>query len=57
MSRRSLGYKGGVTRGREEQPQVNCSMKRGSPITENLGSRSNTGAGEIEIKHACKNVV
>ena len=35
-SRRSLRYKGGVTRGREEQPQVNCSIKRGSPITKML---------------------
>ena len=30
-SRRSLGYKGGVTRGREDQPPVNCSWKKRSP--------------------------
>ena len=33
MSRRSSRYKGGVTRGREEQPQGNSTMKRGSPTT------------------------
>ena len=55
MSRRSSRYKGGVTRGREEQPQGNSTMKRGSPTTKRAGSKSNTGAGEIEIKKACQN--
>ena len=47
MSRRSSRYKGGVTRGREEEPQGNSTMKRGSPITKKAGSKSNTGAGEL----------
>ena len=38
MSRRSSGYKGGVTRGREEQPQGNSTMKRGSPTTKRASS-------------------
>ena len=57
MSRRSSRYKGGVTRGREEQPQGNSTMKRGSPTTKRAGSKSNTGAGEIEFKQACQKVV
>ena len=56
MSRRSSRYKGGVTRGREEQPQGNSTMKRGSPKTKKAGSKSNTGAGEIQIKQACQKV-
>ena len=39
MSRRSFCYKGGATRGREEQPQGNSTMKRGSPTIERAGSR------------------
>ena len=56
-SRRSSCYKGGVTRGREEQPQGNRSRwKRGSPITKKAGSKSNTGAREIEFNKACQKV-
>ena len=47
MSRRSSRYKGGVTRGREEQPQGNSTMKRGSPTTKKAGSKSNTAARGI----------
>ena len=46
MSRRSSRYKGGVTRGREEQPQGNSTMKRGSPTTLKVGLKSNMGAGK-----------
>ena len=56
MSRRSSRYKGGVTRGREEQPQGNSTMKRGSPTTKKAGSKSNTAAGEIEFQHASQKV-
>ena len=55
MSRRSSRYKGGVTRGREERPQGNSTMKRGSPTTERAGSKSNTAAREIVIKRASQN--
>ena len=54
MSRRSSRYKGGVTRGREERPQGNSTMKRGSPTTKRAGTKSNTGAGQIQIKKACQ---
>ena len=47
MSRRRSRYKGGVTRGREELPPGNSTMKRGSPTTERAGLKSNMGAGEI----------
>ena len=56
MSRRSSRYKGGVTRGREEQPQGNSTMKRGSPKTKKAGSKSNTAAREIEFQHASQKV-
>ena len=39
MGRRSSRNKGGVTRGREEQPQGNSTMKRGSPTTVKVGSK------------------
>ena len=57
MSRRSSRYKGGVTRGREEQLQGNSTMKRGSPTTKKAGSKSNTAAGEIEFQHASQEMV
>jgi hypothetical protein len=49
MSRRSLRYKGGVTRGREDQPQVNCSIKRGSPITKMFACRVIWRQGQFDF--------
>ena len=55
-SRRSLGYKGGVTRGREEQPQVNCSIKRGSPITKMLALEEYGCIGKFDLDWVAENV-
>jgi len=49
MSRRSSRYKGGVARGREEQPQGNSTMKRGSPITKKAGSRVIQRQGQFDF--------
>ena len=56
MSRRSSRYKGGVSRGREELPQGNSTMKRGSPTTKRAGSKSNTDALEIRPNKGCQKI-
>ena len=54
MSRRSSRYKGGVTRGREEQPQGNSTMKRGSPTTKKAGSRVIQAQGKFDSNRRVK---
>ena len=60
MSRRGSHYKGGVTRGREDQPRRGklVTIKRGSPITfEKSGSKSNTVAEENQINNDSQTLV
>ena len=54
MSRRSSRYKGGVTRGREELPPGNSTMKRGSPTTERAGSRVIQAQGKFDFNMVVK---
>ena len=55
MSRRSSRYKGGVTRGREDQPQGNSTVKRGSPTTLKVGSRVIQAQGKLSLRMLLKN--
>ena len=56
MSRRSSRYKGGVTRGREEQPQGNSTMKRGSPTTKMSALRVIRAQGKSRSRWLVKKV-
>ena len=54
MSRRSSRCKGGVSRGREELPPGNATMKRGSPTTERAGSRVIQAQGKSSSRRLVK---